>query len=250
MKRPEISAEMIATLAASLTNAELGAALRLLSNLLVGGKPVAEKRLPVVCGMDPEAWKASADSILEHFVRLTNGAISHPLLEARSLPACAESRNVLGGTMHDMLTVEKTRRPPVPAFAKVARPDPISIRKAIFDNGIELFLRSGKNEVTARSLIAGLCKTYREGDIAEAIATASRDRELVDPYAWVVNYLKRTATPKMTRAMRPASSPAPRREAAHPLATPEFLGVSERTAEKIRARNRSLTLDLGLSRKG
>lgn len=246
MHRAEISGENISAMAGVLTNEELGAAIRILSVLLVSGKPIPLPRLPAAAGVSPEHWEEISDAVLSCFLVLASGSLSHDLLERRSLPACIGSRNSLGAAEHMQLPVERTRRNQVATFAAPNRPEPISIRKAIFDNGVELFTRADKSPATARSLIASLAKTYRDGDLAEAFAAAIREKDLIDPYPWILEYLKRSATPKSARYHQRPSSAAPRPRAPRPEVTPEFLGVSPGRAEEIRKRNRNLTLDLGL----
>lgn len=246
MQKIGIPSTTLSTLAASLTNEELGAAVRLLSHVLGTRSPVAPSRVPVVARVSDAEWQTMRDAVLQHFVARQTGEISHALLEALALPGSAEPAGPVPVASAAIALVDHTRRPTsVPTYGQHQRPEIVSIRKAIFDNGITLFTDSRRSETTARSLVAGLVKTYREGDIGEAISAANRQAELVDPYTWVVAWLRQNATPKSTREPGKGSPvPARKGKEPRPLATPEFLGISPARAEEIRTRNSNLKLDI------
>jgi hypothetical protein len=246
MKASGIRAELIAEMASGLTNEELGGAFRLLSRIISSEKPIPADRAHLIAQMDAASWASSMGGVLEFFCVLDDGSISHELLEARALPACA-GRAAPGPTSTVAATIiSPTRRPvsafKVPGYARSEKPVVTSIKKAIFDNGVALIERSGKSSAVARAIVNNLLNQWQEGDVASVFASASKRPDLASPHEWIVKTLQKTGTPRLSG--RPFASrdqsPAPRPAQDRAMATPDLLGVSSLTAAHIRKQNAGL----------
>lgn len=130
---------------------------------------------------------------------------------------------------------------PAPAVAEA--PLPASLTKAAFDIGIRLLMSSGKSERAARDCIARMLKKYDVGFVSAAIDDAWRKRDqVVEPHSWMLKRLQRYPTkdedqgPVRVREARTVPAGAAARPA-HPMATPEFLGISSSMVDRIRAQN-------------
>ena len=137
-----------------------------------------------------------------------------------------------------------------PAPAQRTATQPASLAKHIFDLGISLLTETGKSERSARDCIARMLKNYDVGFVAAAINDAFTKRDqIIEPHSWMLKRLKRYPTKEEDRttfrngdrktasgtAMSGGSAGASRHS--HPLATPEFLGLSPGMVDRIRTQN-------------
>lgn len=237
----------LVALAGALENDELGAAVRLLSRILVGGKPVPQVRARIICQMTEERWSESRDAILEHFT-VDGDHITHPALTRASLPSAEKASEPTPGRTGEMPVVFPTRCLSVPSFPQRETPEKISMKRAAYDVAIEIFARSDQSANTARTILSSLLKNWPAGDVYEAIAAADREDFLVDPRSWIVAYLQRNSRPIVAGTKRDkAGSPPPQRKSPRRIVTAETMGVSESTAKRIREQNARLHLDLNSS---
>lgn len=121
-----------------------------------------------------------------------------------------------------------------------------SLKSNIYNMGIEMLTASGKSESSARACIARLLKDHDMGYVATAISeTWERRENIVDPFSWIRGLLKKYPTRSEEKAARSTAGgriAAPSKRTAHPLATPENLGISAGMAQTIaanRARRRT-----------
>lgn len=119
-----------------------------------------------------------------------------------------------------------------------------SPKKAIYELGVKLLVAAGQTEPAARSLIGKLRSGYDDGFVATALEAAWEKGDVIDPYPWIVSFLRRNYPTRQEHAIRSSmgdrSSGARPRARALPLATPEFLGISSGMQRKIQARNAAL----------
>lgn len=243
MKNVNIRVDQVSLMAASLGNEDLGAAMRLFSVIAASEKPIPASRISVVAQVSPERAATFLDAVDGFFVRLKDGSLSHDCLESRSLPFIARQGTGARESHTVASSIVPTRRIETPVFAQSERPALVSIPKAIFDNGVRIFLDAGKSEAVARSIIAGLLKAWHEADVAYAISETIKQSVAGDPHEYILSILKTKATPKKSRTA-PGRSNAPSRDGRLPTATPEMMGVSQRTAELIQEKSKSLFLTI------
>lgn len=134
--------------------------------------------------------------------------------------------------------------PPSVSIAKAPSQDTEqkSILGAIYSVGVDLLVNSGKSESAARSCLARLLKEYDTGFVATAVHEANQKRDqIAEPYSWIRGILKKYPTKAQERdasRSRHSTRRMPIAEPSqHPLATPDFLGLSESMVRKIRDSN-------------
>jgi len=240
-----IDPNSLAEMTSSLENHELGAAVRLLSRIVTSGRTVPLARARTVCQMTEEAWEVSGEEILSHFV-LGDGRVGHRALDEARIPPVASRPKVRVGVTADMPIVHPTKDNRVPAYISRDKPEIISMKRTAYIMMTEIFARSDQSENTARALLASLLKNWPEGDVYEAISAAGKQQYIVDPRGWIVKHLQRTSRPIVAARSRRETCPPPERKPIQrELVTPEAMGVSTSTAQKIRDRNANLRLDIG-----
>lgn len=126
--------------------------------------------------------------------------------------------------------------------------------KMIFDQGVALLVNTGKNEQGARTCIGTLLRDYESGYVAAAIDTAVKNKDLVNPFPWLVGYLKKypkkdgSFTTRGSRgAPAAAGQVAPTPQKVRPLATPEYLGLSDGLMRKIDKQNEQVNWTVPLA---
>ena len=243
----KINPKAIGDMAASLDNEELGAAVRLLARILSKGVPVDASRARTICQMDAASWSGSEAAILENFL-VHEGRISHAALEEASLPPVSSAAKSRAGSTPDIPLVQPTRDLQVPGFATRSRPELISFKKTAFDLIVDLFARCEQSENTARAVLAGLLKSWPEGDVYTAIQAAHGQGYLVQPRSWIVKHLQNNSTPISQSRSRNSAVPPPSKRPPRKLVTPEDAGVSSGTADLIRQKN--ATTRLTITKKG
>ncbi len=243
-----IDPKSLADMAGGLENDELGAAIRLLNRIISTGRSVPLTRARMVCQIAEDRWADSEAEILAYFL-VDNGKISHEVLENARLPAAATKPSKRTGITADMPIVHPMKDNRVPAYVSRDKPEIISMKRTAYIMMTEIFARSDQSENTARVLLANLLKNWPEGDVYEAITAADKQQYIVDPRAWIVKHLQRNSNPVVAARSRRETLPPPERKSvAREIVTPETMGVPNKTAEQIRARNKSLKLDLGPKR--
>lgn len=249
--RKTIDVKMIGDMAASLENAELGAGLRILGRILSSGKPIPVARLRVVSQMSEEEWTTSSEAILEFF-EVSDEAVSHAALRDCALPDVSRPAREQAGKSGELPLVQPTRQKhQVPSWPARETQDRISIKSTAFDILVRLFVRTDQTPNTARSVMASFLKNWPEGDVYQAVAEADRQEFIADPRSWILANLKRNSQPIVRKShAHMVTTPAPVARKKHELATPEVLGVSNTTAEKIRSRNAAIGLNLKIGETG
>lgn len=239
----------VTDMAASLENDELGAAVRILSRILSTGKPVPLGRVRIISQMGENAWAASQDAILEFF-DVEADTVSHAALTESTMPSVSAAPKERAGRTADLPLVSTVRRQVVPNYVSREAPERISIKQAAYSTMVRLCGAVGQSENTARAMLASLLKTWPEGDVYNAVAQADRQDFVADPRSWITASLKRHSQPTVRQPVHGNHVvPAPVAKK-HKLATPEALGVSQGTADKIHQRNSALGLGLNLTKKG
>lgn len=240
---PKCLSHMVSTL----ENDELGAAIRLLNRIITSGRPVPLSRAKTVSQMSPDQWDVSSQAVLDHFI-CANDEITHSALEASKLPAVASRPKTRAGVTSDMPIVHPTRQHRVPVYTDRKTPELISMKKTAYIMMTEIFKRSDQSENTARAVLASLLKNWPEGDVYEAISAADKQKYIVDPRSWIVAHLQRSSRPLVAARGRRETCPPPKKSEPRQLVTPEAMGVSQATAERIRKKNASLGLTIGVKR--
>lgn len=233
-----ISAAVLTELSCELSNEELGSAVRLIARLCETKRPISVRTAHIAAGMDKPSWLEISPAVLAFFevteteITLPTGAdvSDDPEVEVLS------SRRVQSELR---IAVSPNRRPQVPQYATTEKPPNVSIRKAIWDQAIHLFSDAGMSEKTSRSVLAGMLKNFPEGDVAMAVSDASSQDALAEPHTWILGRLRADAKKRFTQTKNHGPKQSP-----HKLVTPELTGISQTKADKIRARNRGLTLKL------
>lgn len=238
--RQAIDNKHILDLASSLENDELGAAVRLLGRIVSTAKPVRMERAHVVAQVSRGAWEDISSDILEFFT-VEDGTISHAALADAQRPAVSAPVRERAGQTNDLPIVNPTRKNVVPNYPERQAPERISIKQAAYETMMELCRAAGQSENTARAMLASLLKTWPEGDVYDAVYQAGRQGFIADPRSWILATLKAKSQP-VVRTPRGRDAPVAAPKKQHKLATPDALGVSQSTAERIRARNRALGL--------
>lgn len=124
-----------------------------------------------------------------------------------------------------------------------------AIKSAIIDETIRLMKSAGISESRARSFLGGLFQKHPIGVLADVVHELSRTDEVADPVAWINGALRRR-TSQQSQSIAPqvygrTTTPAPMCvKKDRPLATPEFLGISPKRAERIRQQNSNLQLKI------
>jgi len=239
--RRAIDTKHITDLAATLENDELGAAVRLLNRIISSAKPVRLERAHVVAQVSRSAWDEYAADILEFFL-LEDGFISHTALQDAAIPAVSNAAQERAGQTPDLPIVSPTRRQVVPNYPERHAPERISIKQAAYETMMALCAAAGQSENTARAMLASLLKTWPEGDVYDAVYQAGRQDFIAEPRSWIIATLKAKSQP-VVRAPRGQAAPVAAPTKKHKLTTPDAVGVSQSTAERIRARNRALGLN-------
>jgi uncharacterized protein YdaU (DUF1376 family) len=235
----------LVAMAGALENDELGGAVRLLSLIVSGNKPVPAARARIVCRMSEDRWQESKDAILEHFI-INDQKISHKALEHARLPEAATPARAQTGRTPEMPIVHPTRDVRVPTFTQRDSPEKISMRRAAYDLAVNIFARSDQSSNTARAVLASLLKNWPAGDVYEAISSADKQEFLADPRGWIIAHLQRNSRPTVANSSRcrEETSPPPKRRD-RKIASAETMGISSTTADRIRERNAGLRIDLG-----
>ncbi len=243
--------EEVARLATVLTPEMLGYAVRIVSYQAAFGEGMPEQIAPTFLGLTKKRWERVADALKTEF-RVEAGRWVLPA--AITMAAFTKTTQWAGMEASDMraplvplpqslkatqatlpLLVQQT--PPARATQKpqaVAQ----SLAQHIYKAGVLLLTKAGRNETQARTCIAKMLKDWDEAPVAETIQAAVQQGELVEPFSWMIARLKEVAP---TRAQRKAemaekgySKPRPLVKAARPMASPDFLGVSDGMAHRIR----------------
>lgn len=236
----------LSRMTADLTNDELGAAVRLLCRLSDTRESIAPARLHRVAMTTPEQWADMSSEVLRFFRVSDDGRVGHEILEADATPPIATPAVAKPGTTSELSLVIPTAPTRAPGFPDAAPGKTVSIKKAAFDTMVDLFRRSNQSESTARAVMASLIKSWPQGDVFQAIDAASRaarDDFLVDPRSWVLAWLKSNSAPlTSSRRASTITAPAPRKPAR--IATADFMGLTDRTAQAIQTRNKALRLKI------
>lgn len=236
--REAISAAILTELSCELGNEELGAAIRLISRLCETKRPISTRTAHISAGMDKKSWEEISDAILPFFVVSEEG-IHLPGMNEDQDDADGETISIRKSQKEMNLLVRPNRRATVPKYATAERPPNVSIRKAIYDQAISLFKDAGMAENTARAILASMLKNYPEGDVAMAVSDASKKDALAEPHTWIFGRLKAEARKRNSTkptTMKPTSQ--------NKIATPEITGISRNKADRIRAQNASLKLNI------
>lgn len=225
---------VLAAAAARLSHTELGALTRVALAVAVG--PVDRRAL---------AWRAQVSpdllDVLDAWLRAEpdTGRIAG-LVVAAAAPRPAHGPRQ--GLLFDATSVV-----PTPASST----NPGSLRAITIAAGVRVLGRAGVGEGTARSFLGQQLKLFGFGALAEAIdAIEPKIADIAEPRAWIAAYLRNHGgSPKTVSGQRPGSSPShqktiearvPPAQKTRPLATPEFLGISQGRVEHILEQNRLL----------
>jgi len=236
--REAISAAILTELSCELGNEELGAAIRLISRLCETKRPVSLRTAHISAGMDKGTWNEISSAVLAFF-EVDENALDLPQTVLSEVDDDTTMLS-LKSTQNELnLMVRPARRPTVPQYATAEKPPAISIRQALYDQAVRLFTDAGMAEKTARSILASMLKNYPEGDVAMAVSDAARKDALAEPHTWILGRLKAES-----RKRNAGSSNMPKPANPDRIVTPERAGISAARAEKIRARNRALSMNV------
>lgn len=233
--REAISAAILTELSCELNNDELAAAVRLLSRLCETGRPIALRMAHISAGCESQTWEIIKPQVLSFF-KIQDDALTlpeHAIIEDSEEPLVSLKERQGELNLH----VRSARRPTVPQYAIEDKPQPVSIRSALWNNALVLFKNAGMSEKTARSMLAALLKKYSEGDVAMAVSDACKKDCLAEPHTWILGRLK---AQDKRRSAAAQTGPKPANPAR--IATPERMGISNQRAEKIRSRNAALKI--------
>lgn len=245
--------EDVATLAAALSADDFRLAVRIVSYYAAFGQGMPENIATTFLGISRRKWEKAA-TVLRPFFDTTHGRWTLPSsrsLSSTLLPTTSwAGEDALGmRTLHASLPLGVPAssttlpllvagiKPAQPTRATETAPKAPSLTQHIFKAGVALLISAGRTEIQSRQCIARLLKDWNDGDVAEAIDAALK-QEPIDPYSWMRARLKaiaqkRGSTQLSSTTPPPSSRPIVR--PARPIASPDFLGVSEGMVAKIRA---------------
>lgn len=240
--RKQVDAKYFVEMSSALENDELGAAIRMLSRIISTERPIPSARVHIVAQMSKKEWESSSTSILDLF-EVCGDEVSHAALRESLTPSVSAVTKGRVGQTQSLPIVSPARKVVVPNYPSRDAPDHISIKQAAYVTMVRMCKAANQSENTARAVLASLLKSWPEGDVYQAVYQADRQGFLVDPKKWIIASLKQNSTPTVRQTyQRGPAVPAPMKK--HIMTSPESVGVSSSTAEKIRSRNRSLTLNL------
>lgn len=235
---PVLPADALAVAAARLSPAELGALVRI-ALAIKHGAPATLRRLARNTGLPDDLCFAVT-----------------PWFEVDRSTGCA-LRVVIPRETKEPRRTSGRRQAALPGFdemlgkasaAHAGKGDAADLQAWIIRSAIAIWGRAGLSEQQARRFVGGLLKDFTLGVVAEAVEAARRGGDgLAAPEPYIRACIKRLTSGAAPIAQKTgsvsagsakrgfASGPTPR-----PLATPSFLGISDKTAEMIRAHNKAL----------
>lgn len=241
--------EECARLAAELGSELFGYAVRLVSYHGAFGDGIREASIATFLGLTKRRWDTIRDTLVTQF-EVRDGKWFLPAAE-RLMGQQAPSMSWAPVNPGLRARVQEPARPaPIPAATPVGLPlltagmEPAPGRMVplksptnhLYETGTELFKAKGqRTEKQARACIVQLIREHRmdTGILFAAVDAAWKQREdLDDPLPWVkarIKKIRQETAPK-------TGSPVKKRVAA----TPEGMGISDATAERIRQRNSAL----------
>lgn len=207
-------------------------------------------------GLQAARWKRLREQLLPHF-DLSRGVWAHPrithiLEQARAeggLPAAPRPPARASAPAEDLplftaAAAPEAKAPAVEARAPTPRPRPpagTTIGSQVVQMGVHLFAETGVSEDRARQMMGLLLKEYDVGFIAGALNDALRRQdEIANPLGWLRTRLREYPTRKEQVAKRQQRNSPPKvtgNPVAHPEVSPDLLGVSKETADRLRDRS-------------
>ena len=173
------------------------------------------------------------------------------------LRAAPDSRKIAGVTVPCPRTARKPRAPRqaqmfsgsefiLPEPRKGSGPE--GVRAGVISAGIRILGRGGVGESDARKMLGMLLKRHGLGPVTQGLDDVDgQGADVADPRSYLIACIRRrtepsTGVPEGRARVRRGDVTAMKDE--RPIATPEFLGISEGLADRIRKRNADLTLPL------
>lgn len=233
-----ISYDVLEELAGALKPDAFGLAVRLIAYQAKNSVGMEERAAPALLAVHKRTWARLSKELAKVF-RVVDGRwiYPHPLETSVATVERKPARARFQGTLFDLSAAR--RNAPADRTPLNAR----TIASLAFEQGISLLMKAGRSEVAARSLIGRFRKDYEDAYVIAAIDSVMKKNDVTDPGSWMQKHLQRYPVRAEAAAARdtgyagrkpPRSVPASK---PHPTATPEFLNVSEQTAERIRQRN-------------
>ena len=228
-----IKASTLSELSDSLSNEELGAAVRLLVRILERGEPLPMRNIHIAAGVTKESWDAMADAVLSFFDVSDNRLnVAHWLHSIQS--ASTSTKKSTRKKQEDLfLTVAEIVTTPAPkSLQKKQQENVASVRSQVFEKGTKHFEANGFSSTAAKKAVARLCKTYDENKLLEAFADAiGAAKYEEEPYGDIVKRVRRL------QGTVKADGPGGSAKGNRTIVSAAHVGLSEHTAQAIRDRN-------------
>lgn len=250
-----ISYEELTILSEKLTPEELGFAIRMIAYQSHAGMGIHDEIAPSYFRIQKKRWNRISTS-LEKVFKKEDDRWVYPLKNNKQINEFANVNEEKTTKTQNPVVIKQTRikqpslfttRPSGPK-AKISQPDPAikkqsSLAETVFDIGITLLTDRGRTETNARACIAKLVKDYDIGFVASAINDAHRRQDqIVEPYSWIKKLLSQYPSKEIQKSHYKNNSTTKQNTMKnkipnHPLATKDFMDISDSMAEKIRKQN-------------
>jgi hypothetical protein len=244
--RKAIDTKYLTEITTSLENAELGAALRILTKVMSSGKSIHISRAHVVAQMTADEWSAVSEEVLQSFIVGPDLSITHRALLESAIPSIETAADQPASKTYNLPIVELTRRTVAPQHPRHDATARLSIKRTAYDIMVKLFERSHQTENTARAAMASLLQAWPEGHVYDAVAKADKQDHVVDPRSWILGHLRANSSPLVNKKRKYTTETAPAPTARkHRSIDAESLGVSQSTVDRMRDKKSLLKMKLG-----
>lgn len=234
-----VKSSILLSMSESLDNKELGAAVRLLLRILEKKTAIPLRGAHISAGVSKEEWNDIKEDVL-FFFKTTETHVSVTGVLDTTPSIASEPQKTRKGKTTPLFpeTEYGDKISQLPNYL-IKKEKPITVKQAVYDTGIRLFIGNGMTERMARSVVSNFLKTYEAGDVAAVFDQARKEEELSDPHSWIVAQLRRKAQQAKTKQRGARGSIHILPESMAPVAATKQM--SEETAEEIRKRNLALS---------
>lgn len=232
-----IHAKILAQLSDSLNNEELGAAVRILVRLIERGEPLPLRNLHIVAGVGKNEWTAMQDAVCSGFV-IENEHVTLENWIHTIKPASRKTPTKTSPEQESMFeSLARIVTTPAPKAARTLTLDSESNKttRHLHTEGVELFERNGYTKMAAQRAVGRLIKTYSAEHLLGAIRQIRKEGGLnQDIYGDII------ARTRASQGTVPADGPKGPAIKSRGIVSPETMGLSEDTANRIRERNQKV----------
>lgn len=234
-----VKSSILLHMSETLDNKELGAAVRLLLRIMEKKSPLPLRGAHISAGVSKEEWNTMKDDVL-FFFKTTDTHVSVTGFVDATPTIAMEPKKTRKGKTAPLFpeTVYGDKISQLPSYL-IKKDKPITVKQAVYDTGIRLFIENGMTERMARSVVSSFLKTYEAGDVAAVFDQARKEEDLSDPHSWIVAQLRRKSQQAKTKQKGKRGSIHILPDSMAPVAPTKQM--SEETAEEIKKRNLALS---------